>query len=234
MNHSQNIVRIKAVYNALQELKDKVVFVGGAVVSLYAERDWDEVRETDDVDIVVEIYTYAQFSELEEKLRRLGFKNDTSSKFVGRYKLPGIIVDVMGLDEKILGFTNRWYKEAFANSINYVIDNLTTIKIFSAPYFLATKLEAFKTRGKNKAGEYDGRMSDDFHDIVFLLVYRRAIWDEIASLPDNALKDFLYDEFAAMLLNPYLEEWVDAHAPYHSPLSQYIVLPGIKKLLGFS
>ena len=28
-----NVVRIKAVYNALDELKDKVVFVGGATVS---------------------------------------------------------------------------------------------------------------------------------------------------------------------------------------------------------
>jgi hypothetical protein len=32
MNHSKNLVRIKAVYNALGPLKDQVVFVGGATV----------------------------------------------------------------------------------------------------------------------------------------------------------------------------------------------------------
>lgn len=231
MNHSRNIIRIKAVHNAVRDLEEQVVFVGGAVVSLYAERAWDEVRETDDVDIVVEIYTHFQFSKLEEKLRKLGFENDMASKFVGRYKLPGIIVDVMGLDESILGFTNRWYKEAFANSIEHIIDYLTTVRIFTAPYFLATKLEAFKSRGKNGSGEYDGRLSDDFHDIVFLLVYRSSIWTEISSLPNGNLRDFLLSEFSELLQNPYLEEWIDAHTPYHSPVSFQIVLPGLKKLI---
>ncbi len=231
MNHNQNIVRIKAVHNALQDLKDQVVFVGGAVVSLYAERESDEVRETDDVDILLEIYSYAQFSELDEKLRQLGFKNDVTAKFVGRYLIPGIIVDVMGLDEKVLGFVNRWYKEAFTRSIPHVIDNLTTVRIFTAPYFLATKLEAFKTRGKSKDGGYDGRLSDDFHDIVFLLVNRRSIWSEIESLPEGPLKTFLLGEFAEMLQNPHLEEWIDAHTGYRSPVSDMIILPGLKRLL---
>jgi len=231
MNHNSNITRIKAVYNALGELREQVVFVGGAVVSLYAERDWDEVRETDDVDILVEVYTYPEYSKLEKKLRRIGFANDTTAKFIGRYNLPGIIVDVMGLDEKILGFTNRWYKEAFQHSIKHTIDELATVRIFTAPYFLASKLEAYKDRGKNSAGEYDGRMSNDFHDIVFLLVYRRSIWSEIQTLPEGELKSYIFDEFSKLLQNPYLEEWIDAHAPYHSPVSYYIVIPGIKKLL---
>jgi len=36
----------------------------------------------------------------------MGFKNDTSSKFLGRYLLPGFIVDIMPIDEKIIGFSN--------------------------------------------------------------------------------------------------------------------------------
>lgn len=35
MNDDNNVARIKAVYHALQELGDQVVFVGGATVSLY-------------------------------------------------------------------------------------------------------------------------------------------------------------------------------------------------------
>lgn len=35
MSHQTNISRIKAVYNALEDLRDQVVFVGGATVSLF-------------------------------------------------------------------------------------------------------------------------------------------------------------------------------------------------------
>ena len=47
----RNIVRIKAVASLLAPLKEKVVFVGGATVSLYAthEEAVVEVRPTDDV-----------------------------------------------------------------------------------------------------------------------------------------------------------------------------------------
>jgi hypothetical protein len=37
MSHRENLLHIKAVHNALEELADEVVFVGGATVSLYAE-----------------------------------------------------------------------------------------------------------------------------------------------------------------------------------------------------
>ncbi len=49
MSHHTNIVRIKAVADALAELKEKVVFVGGATISLYPDRPVLEVRPTDDV-----------------------------------------------------------------------------------------------------------------------------------------------------------------------------------------
>lgn len=51
MNHSKNLIRIKAVYNALGPLKDQVVFVGGATVAFYVDRMAEEVRPTDDVDV---------------------------------------------------------------------------------------------------------------------------------------------------------------------------------------
>lgn len=47
MSDHINIVRIKSVNNALQELRENVVFVGGATVSLYADRPIMEVRPTD-------------------------------------------------------------------------------------------------------------------------------------------------------------------------------------------
>lgn len=44
MSHQINLTRIRAVNNALVALKEKVVFVGGATISLYAEREIFELR----------------------------------------------------------------------------------------------------------------------------------------------------------------------------------------------
>lgn len=55
MSHERNILRIKVVHDALQELAGEVVFVGGATVSLYAQRPVAEIKPTDDVDVVVEV-----------------------------------------------------------------------------------------------------------------------------------------------------------------------------------
>jgi len=49
MSHIDNVTRIKIVYDALEELAESVVFVGGATVSLYADRTTEEVRPTGDM-----------------------------------------------------------------------------------------------------------------------------------------------------------------------------------------
>jgi predicted nucleotidyltransferase len=218
MNDHTNIVRIKAVYNALGELKDKVVFVGGATVALYADRKTYELRPTDDVDILVEIYTKKEYAELEELLRQKGFQNDTTAKFVGRYKLPGIIVDVMPINEDVLGFSNKWYQEGFTNATDCVIDERCTVKIFTAPYFIASKLEAFKSRGNN-----DGRTSSDFEDLVYLMENRSTLWGEMKE-SSALLYKYLKKEFKTLLQSPYLEEWIDSTAGYSSPpMTHYII-----------
>jgi hypothetical protein len=74
MSHSINVLRIKAVNNALGSLKGKVVFVGGAIISLYPDRQVFEVMATDDVDVIIEILNYSARVELEEKLRTTGFE----------------------------------------------------------------------------------------------------------------------------------------------------------------
>lgn len=73
MSHREYLLRIKAVYNALEELAKDVVFVGGATVSLYTDRVAEEVRPTDDIDILVELVSYQGYADIEEKLRQKGF-----------------------------------------------------------------------------------------------------------------------------------------------------------------
>src|SRR6185437_2224728 len=225
MSHRTNITRIRAVSNALGELRDKVVFVGGATVSLYADRLATEVRPTDDVDIIIELATRWHFAEIDERLRQMGFQLDTTATFVGRYLLEGFVVDVMPLDEAILGFSNRWYKQGYRTAMDYAIDDGPPIKILNAPYFIATKLEAFQDRG-----EKDGRMSTDFEDIVFVLENRRSVWQEMKAA-DGDIRAFLTDQFRALRANPDIREWIDGHSDFRSPTESYFILPDMDQFL---
>lgn len=208
MSKHVNMVRIKAVHHALEELAEQVVFVGGATVSLYTDREGEEVRPTDDVDVLIELINYEEYSRIEERLISKGFVNDIESGVICRYKVQGIIVDVMPTSEKILGFTNRWYADGFKNSIKYIFDDSCIIRIFSPEYFLATKLEAFYNRGNN-----DGRSSTDFEDIIYFLNNRTTIWDEL-HLAEEKVKEYISNNFKTLLDNKYFDEWVSSHLEY--------------------
>lgn len=226
MKHThENIVRIKAVHNLLADLKDKVVFVGGATVSLYAQRETTEIRETKDVDILVEIASNWDYAAIEQQLRNIGFKNDPDAAFVGRYLIQGLVVDLMATDENILGFSNKWYKEGFQTAIEYKIDELHVVKIFDAPYFIAAKIEAFKSRGKG-----DGRTSPDFEDIVFILENRPAIWNEMNQAPEH-LKKYLKAAFKKIIDHPHIEEWIGSHIDFVSTQGASLVMKELADFL---
>ncbi len=63
----ENLTRIKAVSQVLDELGQDFVFVGGATVSLYATDTAlaEEVRPTDDVDVVIELASYGGYAEID-------------------------------------------------------------------------------------------------------------------------------------------------------------------------
>jgi hypothetical protein len=208
MSHKENITRIKVVHNALGELADRFFFVGGATVSLYTDRMAEEVRPTDDVDILIELTGRVNYAELEEQLRSKSFQNDIASGVICRYKINGVTVDVMPTSETILGFTNQWYAEAVQNGMHVNLDESTVIRIFDPVYFLASKIEAFKGRGGN-----DGRWSTDFEDIIYLLNNRSRIWLELRESSES-IRGYLRDEISALLANKYLDEWISCHLEY--------------------
>jgi predicted nucleotidyltransferase len=108
----RNIVRLKIIANGLAELRQKVVFIGGAVAELYCgDPARNEAQPTDDINVVVEVLTRGAFAELEEKLRLIGFQTHGESLVICRYKYHDIIVDIMPTDAAILGFTNQWHRE---------------------------------------------------------------------------------------------------------------------------
>lgn len=203
----ENLLRIKAVWNALEGLNQDYVFVGGATVSLYATNPElaSEVRPTDDVDVVVELASYSGYAELDERLRGLGFKNDITTGVICRYVIQGIIVDIMPTDPTVIGFSNRWYPEGFENAKKISLDDRTAIRIFTLPYFVAAKWDAFKSRGNN-----DYRTSKDFEDLVYILENVDDFEEQFLNAPKH-LVDYLKNDFAAIINRDDFEEGLYAH-----------------------
>lgn len=173
--------------------------------------------------------SYAERNKLEEKLRSLGFNHDIDSveTIICRYKIEGLIVDIMPTNDTTIGFANKWYPEGFTNAVACKIDDDLTLKILTAPYFIATKLEAHKSRGGN-----DGRTSHDFEDIVYVLENRETVWDEMHHA-DEALKNYFRSEFQSLLNNPNLFEWIDCHVERGSPPATYFIMEELRKFVGY-
>ena len=203
---THNIEMLETVAEGLDYLLAEVVFLGGATVALYAtDPAAPQARPTDDVDLVFEITSRLEYSRLEEKLRTLRFTHDTSAGApICRWIFRGVRVDAMPTDPQILGFANQWYRDALMHSTSFFLPSGRRIKIFSPPYFLATKLEAFRARGIN-----DIRLSPDFEDVTFLLDNRPELPDELDS-SDPIAKQFIQTALRDLLQDPLLREAIEA------------------------
>lgn len=203
----ENIARIKKVSSILKQLGKPYVFVGGATVSLYAtHRELAAaVRPTDDVDVVIEIVTYADQAYVDERLRQLGFANDPSSGVICRYTIDDLIVDVMPTSSTVWGFGNTWYPEGFSNAVLHRLDAETVVSIFSVPYFLASKWEAHRSRGGNNL-----YFSKDFEDIVYVLENCHDFDVQLIQGP-AAPRRYLAGEWSPLLPGIDFEQAISAH-----------------------
>ena len=77
-NITINNALVKQVANALKELKDIMVFVGGATISLYTDdKAAQEIRPTSDIDMTIKLaHNYAEWTKINERLSELGFYPD--------------------------------------------------------------------------------------------------------------------------------------------------------------
>ena len=151
-------------------------------------------RPTIDVDAIAAITSYAQYASFGERLRALGFSVDLRDGApVCRWVQNRTILDVMPLDEKILGFSNRWYRAAMDTAGRMKLASDLEIRVITAPYFVATKLDAFAGRGK---GDLLG--SADLEDIVAVVDGRAEIVFDVEQQPE-LLRSFLRAEFVSLL-----------------------------------
>jgi len=85
--------------------------------------------------------------------------------------------------------------------------NLDALAKVTAPYFLATKIEAFRDRGQG-----DFIMSTDLEDIVAVANGRPELANEIA-LVAPVLRDYLIAAIKEFLSNPDFTESLSGHLP---------------------
>jgi hypothetical protein len=198
---------VRIVAERLGELRDEVVFLGGASIGLLiTDPATTTVRGTKDVDVIVEVGSWSEYAPLQERLREKGFTEDTSEHApLCRWEIAGIKVDVMPTTEKILGFSNRWYGPAMKTAQRVHLTDTLTINIASPPYFVATKIEAFHGRG---GGDYV--ISHDIEDLVAVVDGRPEINREIEQAPDD-LRIFLHDQLADLLADDDFREALRGH-----------------------
>ena len=196
------------VAHGLRDLKDRVVFVGGATVDMYVTNLAGEpLRTTDDVDCVIAITSRVAYNELEEKLRALGFTHplDDPKAPICRWDFSGILVDVMPTDASVLGFTNRWYPEGVEHAEKRTLPDGLEVSVFTLPYFLASKIEAFLGRGK---GDFYG--SEDIEDIVAVIDGAEDAAGKVRGATD-AVQAYIREQVAALIRNELFVQCVPGH-----------------------
>ena len=208
----RNLPRLMAIARALGPLRERVVFVGGAIVNLYSTSATrtPEPRITDDVDCIVEVAPRTAFYQLEDDLRALGFVHDVASGVICRWQHQGLTVDVMPTEPEILGFSNPWYPAGFTRAVAYLLPDASQIRILSPEYFVATKLVALRDRGWA-----DLRLSQDLEDLVHVVDNRRELADEIAAAAPD-VRAGIRQRLDELLGHPDFLEAVEWTLPYGS------------------
>jgi hypothetical protein len=185
--HDPNLTLLENVALLLQPILADVVFVGGCATGLLiTDSGASAVRKTYDVDVIAEIASYLEYSSFSERLKILGFQEDSRKGApLCRWVHSGYVLDVMPLDPGVLGFSNPWYAGALANAHEVTLPSQLKIRAITAPYFIATKIEAFRSRGNN-----DFFASHDLEDIITVVDGRPSIVEEV-STSDPRLKDYV-------------------------------------------
>jgi len=202
-----NVARVEIVAAALGELCDDVVLVGGCAVSLLIDApSAPPPRVTTDVDLVAAVTALRDYHALERRFAQRGLTRDlTPDAPICRWRAGAVAVDLMPTDETVLGFSNRWYAEAAHSATRARLPSGRTLNLISAPAFLGTKFEAFRTRGNG-----DMLASHDFEDIINVLEGRSRVVEEIHGAPPPSFGNTLpglvaYDELHEQRVSAVLQ-----------------------------
>ena len=210
---------IERVANALGELNEKVIYVGGATVALYInDPAAEDVRPTKDVDISIKVASFVELENIREQLTARGFKQSADLDVICRFKLEDILVDVMATKPVGWAPANPWFEKGFEKLEKTTVNNIT-IQIMPLTYFLASKFTAFHDRGGN-----DPRFSHDLEDIIYI-IDNRTDWHQILiKEQDQEVKKYLVNEFRDILASSRIQEAILGNLFYETQVKRYSMI----------
>lgn len=193
-----NLPALITIARALGELREQVVFVGGAIAGqLITDPLAEGIRPTTDVDAIVEA-RMAQFHRIEQQVAACGFARAVDSDVICRWihRDSGVAFDLMPVDASVLGFSNRWYGYAMETARPLELVEGLSIRVATAVAFIAMKLEAFASRG---AG--DILASHDLEDVLHIVDAREELATELEAAPPR-LRQAVAQAFSQLFSQP--------------------------------
>lgn len=199
---------MRAVADRLDRLGLDYAFVGGSTVNLLLDDPaLSPARPTDDVEVILETVAAQRYSDVEVKLRCLGFDHDMREKAPKcRWVLSNLTVDIMPTEGGFLGPNTAWFKEALATGTVREFAH-TKLKLISPVAFLATKHVAFADRG---SGDYYA--SHDLEDFITVIDGRENIVAEAKGAPAE-LRHYVIESIGGLVSTPALDEALPGHLP---------------------
>ncbi len=196
-----NLELLHAMALALGPLRERMVFVGGCATGLLlTDPAAAGVRATEDVDAIIEVATLAGYHAMQSLLAERGFKQTMEANTPPfRWFWSGMQLDLVPVDERVMGFANRWYRPGFAAAVTAEIGPGITLRHLNAPYFLATKFEAFNDRGGR-----DVYVSHDLEDIITVIDGRVELADELVQA-ELSVRAHVVAQTQALLAHPDMQ-----------------------------
>ena len=232
MKPNPNLAMVERIASALGSLRERVVFLGGCATGLLlTDPAAPALRTTRDVDVVIEVGSRVAYSELGKEMTARGFRPDQSEGApICRWTFEDLLLDLMPTDATLLGFGNRWYPDAIRTAWVCLLPSGQRIRVVAPAYFLATKLDAFNSRG---GGDY--LASHDLEDVTAVIDGRPAILQEVASADPN-LKAFVATTFASLLADLAFPYALQGHLPPDAASQSRLprLLQRIKDIAGLS
>jgi hypothetical protein len=197
------------------KLRERVVFIGGSILLLLeTDREvFGSPRPTKDVDAVVITVSYTQKGMIEESLRALRFRHDTSVRaHLDRWISPdGVLFDLVSCGDHPGGTGNT--HDAFAIETAVSINLPPVIRHASAVGFLTLKCGAYRDRGKAAP-----LASKDLMDIVALAATRATLPQEMQEARDD-IRKFVGAQIHEVLETPSAALAIPSHIRDREPLA---------------
>ncbi len=207
------------------DLLQRVAFVGGCTTGLLiTDRATQEViRYTEDVDLIIHVIGYPQWAAFQTQLKKRGFTVNPQDDVICRMRLGELKVDFMPDDASILGFSNRWYGDALQHANDVELSDSQHVRLVSPCYFVATKLEAYNSRGKN-----DPLSSHDIEDLMNIINGREELQREVEQA-EPELKNYIGQQIHALLTHKDFDYAVQACAR-NDPAREEIIYQRLEAL----